>query len=338
MARMIYFENVNYLFLAGIIPVMLGAYFLNRRRQLRVKLEIGDERLVNNLIIGSSSSLSLFKFILLLSAFAAFIIALANPLSLIETRAEVDFTKTEIVFAVDASKSMLATDVAPNRLQHVQSLILKTVNALNSEQVGMVIFAGKASAYVPFTTDYAYVNSATKSISNNMVLKQGTSLTDALKISSAFFNTKNKNLKVLCILSDGESHSHGFEKLSDSLRKTGINLFAFGAGTTAGATLTEQIPDGTESLKKDNNGLPVISRLNEENLLRITGNNADHYFRLTDNEIAGTAFIIALRKLEYNFSQKQLGTKSYFQLFLIIGLVLLILELLLAPNYVYRKG
>jgi Ca-activated chloride channel family protein len=333
---MIYFENISYLYLGCLIPVMLIAYVLDRSRQSKARSKIGDKKLVNNLITGSLGWLSPLKFVLLVLAFAAFVIALANPLAVVETSASSDLAKTEIVFAVDASKSMLAADVAPNRLQQVQNFILQTIDGLNGEQVGLVIFAGKASPYSPLTTDYSYTASAIKSISNNLVLRQGTSLTDALKISASFFNPKNTNAKVLCILSDGESHSGGFEKASDFLRKTGINIFAFGAGTITGATLTDPDANGAATAKKDNSGAPIISRLNEENLLRITNNTA-RYFRLTDNETAKTAFINELKKLENNSLQKQPGTKSYFRVFLVTGLILLILELLTAPGYVYRK-
>jgi Ca-activated chloride channel family protein len=332
---MINFENANYLYFGFAIPVIIAAYLLNRRRQSKAKLKIGDKRLVDNLIIGARDPISFFKFALVLFAFIALIIALANPVSRIETN-RVDATDTEIVFVVDASKSMLAADVAPSRLQQVQSFILQTVKQLNGEQVGMVLFAGKASPYLPFTKDYAYVASATKAISNNLVLMQGTSLKDALKISSLFFNSNDRNLKVLCILSDGESHSSGFEKVSDSLRKTGINLFAVGAGTARGAVLTEEKPGGSESPKKDRNGLPVISHLNEENLLRITGNNSRNYFSLSDKETAETAFVGNLKALEYKTPKKDWDVKGNFQLFLLIALILMILEVI-TTGYVSQK-
>jgi len=272
-----------------------------------------------------------------LLTFVALIIALANPVSQIEKNIGADVSKTQIVFALDVSKSMLATDVMPSRLQQAQNFIQQTIKSLNGEQIGMVLFAGKASPYFPFITDYAYAASSTASASNNFVLRQGTSLNEALKISSSYFNLNNKDVKILCVLSDGESHTDGFEKLSDSLRKAGINLFAFGAGTASGATIPVLNPDGTETIEKDQSGANVLSHLNQASLLRITGNNTGNYFLLSDKENTKNAFINNLKKLETNTLQKEWTQKGNFQLFLVIGLFFLVLEIVIKQIYVYKQ-
>jgi Ca-activated chloride channel family protein len=325
---MIYFENTQYLYLAWIIPILVIIYFLNHRHYLKAKQKLGEKRLINNLIKGPSVYLHFLKFMLLLLVFTALIVALANP-TLPGKDTEAEPAKKEIIFVIDISNSMLVKDDVPNRLQKVKSFILEVVKALNGEQVGIVLFAGKASAYLPFTSDYGFVNSAVKSISNKMALQQGTSLREALGISSLFFNKKDDKIKVLCVLSDGESHTGNFEKLADSLRKSGINIFAFGAGMKAGGPIANLNPDGTETIEKDKNGVIVISHLHEENLLKITGNKANRYFWLSNKDTVMTAFISELKKIP-DITNKNPANEKYFRFFLLIALFLLMLEFVLS--------
>jgi Ca-activated chloride channel homolog len=324
---MMNFENEIYLYLSGIIPLLVIAYIIHSRWQKKITRQLGNASLVDKLVIGSAVNVRFFKFVLLLVAFAALTLSLDNPYLRGKRQNELGLAQTEIVFVVDVSKSMLADDVTPNRLAKAQSFMLTVVNSLRGQQAGIVIFAGKANAYAPLTSDYNFIKSSIKSISNNLIVKQGTSLSDALKVSGYAFKNKTNDVKVLCLLSDGEDHQLNFEHVADSIRKTGINLFAFGVGTQAGGNIIEHNEAGIETIKKDKKGVPVISHLHEESLQRVTGSKAGRYYNLLNKEAATAMFTKQLESLQRNITSSTFTKKYYFQLFLLIALILLIAEI-----------
>jgi Ca-activated chloride channel family protein len=324
---MIYFENENYFYLLLIVPVLVAINFIGKRKLSKVRSKITNSKSANTLSTKSRSYLNFLSFSLLLLAFSTLIISLINPQVNNEKLVKPDLTKTEIVFVVDVSKSMLATDVIPNRLILAKSFMIDIVNQLNGEKVGIVIFAGKAISYMPLTSDYNFINSTTKSISNNLIVNQGTSLHEALKISSSFFNAKSNNVKILCVLSDGESHESAFIRLSDSIRKAGIKIFAFGLGTLKGSNIIDQDQDGNNVIKHDKNGKEIISVLHEENLFRITGSKTNQYNKVVDKEVSTGIFIKELRNIQDNTTSAIISKKGYFQLFLLISLCLLIIDI-----------
>ena len=323
---MIYLEDDFYLNLLWIIPILLIIYFISRGRQSKSKLKLGDPILIDKLITGISVRTNFFKFLLLIIALILLIFSLTGPFLRGSKNSKKAFAQTSIVFVVDVSKSMLATDVTPNRLAQAKGFIQNILTDLHGEQVGMVVFAGKANAFVPLTSDYTFVRSAVKSISNDLIVKQGTSLNDALKISASFFNNKNKNVRVLCVISDGEAHKPDFGGLADSIMKSGVNIFSFGLGTKEGGSIIEQNRLGDQLVKKDKNGALIISHLHEENLLRIVGGKTNRYFRLSDKDIAALNFKKELEIIQNDTVSIVFTEREYFQLFLLISLFLLVAD------------
>jgi Ca-activated chloride channel family protein len=215
-------------------------------------------------------------------------------------------------------------------LARAQSFMLGALENLHGEQVAIVVFAGKAESYVPLTTDYNYVKTALKSLSTSLVAKPGTLIRDALKISSVVLQNKNNDARIISVLSDGETPESNFQPLADSIRRSGINLFAFGVGTQAGGTMVEQNQQGVGIVKRDSNGSPIISRLHEDNLLKLVKNQPTRYYNLDDKDGALAMFANELQKLQHNTQTSAIVKKDYFQLFLFIALFLLVTEILIA--------
>jgi Ca-activated chloride channel family protein len=330
MADIIGLENGQYLYLLWLIPLLAAAAAVNGHRQRSASATLGNAKLVNNLIVKAPSYLYVARVLLLLSALTALIFALANPLTEGNSKKPSVKADTEIVFVLDVSKSMLSADVLPNRLAASQNFILKVMNKSNGEQIGISIFAGSANAYSPLTADYAFTSNAIRAISPNLIARQGTSLAEALKISALQYSPANKKLRFMCLLSDGEDHNSGYEKVADSLRRKGIHLFAIGVGTKNGGTIQEADPAGNISVKKGKDGSPVITQLYEQTLLAVTGGARGHYQELSDKNVIAGKLMKQVAKIQEDNRETVKGQKNCFQLCLIIALLLLAIETIIS--------
>jgi Ca-activated chloride channel family protein len=321
---MIYFEHSGYLYWVGLLPALLIMWLLNRRRQFKLSALLGEKKLVKNLTITSPMYVQVLKYTLFLLAMLLLIIALAQPILTGSDEQTKRLMPADVVFVVDVSKSMYVKDMAPDRLSRARHIIKQIIQQLNNEQVGIVLFAGKANTYVPLTGDYFYVNKAVDAITGNLIKQQGTSLREALKIAALIYGPDNKKVKVMCLLSDGEFHDHNALGLSDSIRKTGIQLFTFGFGTASGGEVPLNDQPDNEAVEKDINGKPIISHLNKNELLKIAGNRANNYMEIADKLTAASLFTNKLRVMEY--SDVSGSPKQYYNLFLLGAIILLIAE------------
>jgi Ca-activated chloride channel homolog len=326
---MMYFENPLYLHLGWSVPLLILLYIMYRYRQAKAKNRLGEEIFVQRLILNSSKGRATSKFLLMLLAYCCFIIALAKPVTAEQEMTSLATEQADIVFAIDVSNSMLVADVLPDRLTLAKKFVSEVIERLNGAQVGIVVFAKKAYPYLPLTTNYKTVQEAGKIITPDMIATQGTSLREALKMAAMLLQSRENKARVICVLSDGESHQENYESLSDSLSKAGIHIFAFGLGTEAGNYVPIRQQNGTIYTKKDARGIPVISRIQEESLLKITGNKHNRYARLQPGEQSVTLLLNEIYKLPKGNAVSKAKSKEYFQHFLLAGLFLLFLEMLI---------
>ncbi len=322
---MINFEYVDYLYLAGIIPVLIVIWLLSKRRELKLLASVGEEKLVKNLIFASPLYIQVLRYALFLVAFFLLITALARPYVMDNYEQKKNRAATDLVFVVDVSKSMYVKDMAPDRLSRARHLITEITAQLDNEQIGVVLFAGKASTYIPLTDDYYYADKAVDAISSGLVSQQGTSLREALKISGLIYGPDNKKTKIMCLLSDGEFHDNNAFGMADSLRKSGIKLFSFGFGTVNGGEVPLTYSADNDAVERDMNGRPVTSHLHKKELLRITGNRANNYIQVADQLSAASIFTRQLKEIEY--SNVSRVPKQYYHFFLFAAFILLSAEL-----------
>ncbi len=321
---MIQFEHTGYLYWTGIIPVLILMWLINKRRQVKSSALLGESRLVKNLTISSPVYVQVIKYALFLLSVLALIIAWARPFGMDVDTSNKAPAATDLIFLVDVSKSMYVKDMAPDRLSRARRLMKEMVNQLGSEQVGIVLFAGNAATYVPLTDDHYYINRMVDSISGNLMTRPGTSLREALKISALAYGMNNKRTKVLCLISDGEFHDHNAFTLADSLRKSGVNIFSLGFGTEAGGEVPAGYGVNNDTSEKDENGRVIISHLEPQPLLKITGNRSNNYFALTDTTNTLPLFMSQLRVIES--SGYSVSPKQYAGEFLLLAVLLLMAE------------
>lgn len=273
------FENPVWLIIAPLIVLSVAgliAFGLKQRNALLS--QFAAARLLGQLTEKVSTRRALVKGGLVLLAVALICISLARPqygMELVERKAR----GLDIVFALDSSRSMLATDLRPTRLERAKLAIIDLVERLESDRIGLVVFAGNAFLQTPPTLDYSAFRESLKSVGPDSISRGGSNIGQALREAVKAF-PKDDNVKLVVLLTDGEDLE---EQAVDTARKVaddGIKVYSIGIGTPEGAYLKVRSENGGEEFIRDANGQPVRSRLDEATLQKISRLTGGNYSRL----------------------------------------------------------
>jgi Ca-activated chloride channel family protein len=305
-------------------PVLVILFFLLVRWKRKTITRIGDEKLIRQLIADYSPRRFLVKFLLVLSAFVLTGLGVAN-LQYPNQVEQVQRQGVDVILALDVSKSMLARDIQPNRLDRSKQLINRLIDKLRNDRIALVLFAGRAYLQMPLTTDHSsakiYVNSA----SPESVPAQGTVIGEALTISNNAFGQKEKKYKTVVLITDGEDHDEKAIEAATILFENGALLHTIGVGSAEGSTLIDPV---TQEQKKDAQGNIVISRLNEPMLQELakTGNGTYQRLENTDQVVKNILEQINGMEQKSITDQSIIHYRSFFQWFLGLALALLLLD------------
>ena len=255
-------------------------------------------------------------------------IALANPKIGTELKS-INREGVDIVFAIDVSKSMLAEDVAPNRLTRSKRIISEIINSLSSDRVGIVAYAAQAIPQVPLTTDFASVKNFLQVIDTDMLSSQGTSIDSALNLSVNFFDQNSDTNRVLILISDGEDHDDIPDSIIKLISENNINLITIGIGQEAGTTIPIKIDGTVDSYKKDINGDVVITKRNSDFLLKIASSSKGEYIDGNSTEDALELVKTKLDKIDKSEfeSSEFVEYKQQFQIFILLSLLFIISDI-----------
>jgi Ca-activated chloride channel family protein len=255
-------------------------------------------------------------------------IALANPKIGTELKS-INREGVDIVFAIDVSKSMLAEDVAPNRLTRSKRIISEIINSLSSDRVGIVAYAAQAIPQVPLTTDFASVKNFLQIIDTDMLSSQGTSIDSALNLSVNFFDQNSDTNRVLILISDGEDHDDIPDSIIKLISENNINLITIGIGQEAGTTIPIKIDGTVDSYKKDINGDVVITKRNSDFLLKIASSSKGEYIDGNSTEDALELVKTKLDKIDKSEfeSSEFVEYKQQFQIFILLSLLFIISDI-----------
>ena len=313
-----------------IIPVMLMVFLWTFFWKKRIQKSFGSAVVLKRLSPDLSFFKSSLKFIILCLAVGFLVIGLINPK--IGTKLEtIKREGVDIVFAIDVSKSMLAEDVAPNRLEKSKQLVTQIINNLASDRVGIIAYAGKAFPQLPITTDYASAKMFLQSMNTDMLSSQGTAINEAIQLSRNYFDDEEQTNRVLIIISDGEDHNDLSVEVAEAASEEGIKIYTIGVGSENGGPIPLKRNGVVRSYKKDQNNETVITKLNKETL-RLIANEAKGSY-IDGSQTAAVveqvrAILSVMDKKE--FEAKEFAEyKDQFQWFLGIGLFFLILDVLL---------
>ncbi|MFD0863292.1 VWA domain-containing protein [Sungkyunkwania multivorans] len=324
-------EEKAYFYLLAIIPIMVVGFLLLQLWRRRMQGKFADKQLLLRLSPDRSSFKGLLKLIVVSLGIACLIVALVNPK--IGTKLEtVKREGVDIVFAVDVSKSMLAEDIAPSRIEKAKRLVSEIVNQLASDRIGIVAYAGQAFPLLPITTDYAAGKMFLQNMNTDMVSSQGTASAEAIKLAQSYYNDEDQTNRVLFIISDGEDHESDAAKAAElAAEEEGITIFTIGVGTSKGGLIPIKRNGVIESYKKDNQGEAVITKLNEDTLKAIAQKANGDYINGANTQQVVDFVRERLNEMDKTeFEAKQfVDYKDQFQWFLGAGLLLLFLDVFL---------
>jgi len=209
--------------------------------------------------------------VLLWFGLAFCIVALARPQWGVIEEQVLDQSR-EVVIAVDLSRSMLAQDVKPSRLERSKLLIQSLLDGLKGERVGLVLFAGTAFLQSPLSADYEVLREFLPALTPDYLPEGGSNYQAMLQSAIEAFGTSSAD-RYLIVLSDGESTVDDWKSLGDSLKNKGIKVIGLGVGTAQGSF----IPDETGGFVKDERGAVVMSRLNSSTLQELAQTTGGAY-------------------------------------------------------------
>ena len=322
------FDNPYYLYLVLIIPllVIINLIYMSWRR--KIQDSYSDSELLEVISPNRSNFKLNLKLIIECLAILFLSIGLANPKIGTELKS-INREGVDIVFAIDVSKSMLAEDVAPNRLLRSKRIISEIINSLSSDRVGIVAYAAQAIPQVPLTTDFAAVKNFLQIIDTDMLSSQGTSIDSALNLSANFFDQNSETNRVLILLSDGEDHDDIPESIISLIIENNINFISIGVGQDSGSTIPIKVNGRIDSYKKDNNGEVVITKRNSEILKKIASSSGGEYIDGNTTEEALEYVKVKLDKIDKSeFETSQfVEYKQQFQIFILIALLFIIVDI-----------
>lgn len=328
---MIQFDEKTYFYLLGIIPVMVLAFFFLQIWKKRTQRHFANPKLLKRLAPNKSSFKSVIKLVFLLAGLSSLIMGLVNPK--IGTKLEIVKREgVDIVFAVDVSKSMLAEDIAPNRLEKAKRLVSEIINQLASDRIGIIAYAGQAYPQLPITTDYGAAKMFLQSMNTDMLSSQGTAIDAAIDLATTYYDDTEQTNRVLFIVSDGEDHSEGnTANAVEGAVENGIRVFTIGVGKPKGAPIPIKRNGIVESLKKDTQGEVVITKLNEAILTEVADRGNGEYIDGSNTENAVEHIKELLNQMDKTeFEAKQFAEyQDQFQWFLGAALLFLFLDIFL---------
>ena len=189
----------------------------------------------------------------------------------------------DIIIALDVSRSMLAEDIKPNRLERAKRKIADLLNMLKGDRVGLVAFAGTSFVQCPLTLDYSAARIFLNAIDTDLIPIQGTALGDALRKSIKAFRTEEKKSKAIILITDGEDQSGLALEAAKEAREAGVKVFTIGIGKEIGAPLPN--PDKSRGFLKNKEGEVILTKLDETTLQKISLETGGSYVRSVTGDI-----------------------------------------------------
>lgn len=313
-----------------VIPVIVLLFILVQVWKKSAQKKFANSTLLKRLSPNQSLFKSVLKLIVLSAAFLFLSLALVNPK--IGTKLEtVRSQGVDIVFAVDVSKSMLAEDIAPNRIEKSKQLVTQIINSLGSDRVGIIAYAGKAFPQLPITTDYAASKMFLQNMNTDMMTSQGTAIREAIELAKTYYDDEEQTNRILVIISDGEDHEGDAASIAEEANEQGIRIFTIGVGNEKGGPIPIKRNGIILNYKKDRNGETVITKLNEDTLKEIAEEANGVYINgSSTNEVVETIKELLDKMDKKEFESKQIADfKDQFQWFLGFGILFLFIDIFL---------
>ena len=325
------FASPEWLLVLLLVPALAGIFWLSARKRRSLLANFGDSTLVAKLTDSVSGGARTTKAVLVVVSFGFLALALARPQ--FGTRVEtVRRRGQDVMVAVDLSLSMLAEDVTPNRLDRARLSILRLIGNLDGDRIGLVAFAGDAFIQSPLTADYSAAAMFLNAMDPEMMPVQGTNLGEALRMSLDALDQGAREDRVLVLVTDGEDHEGEIEAQLQRAASSEVRIHTVGIGSTEGVPIPESASGGSrQGFKRDEDGNVVTTRLDEATLMGIADATGGQYVRVATGVTAFEDLVdeIAAGEGDELESREVTQYEEQFQLFLAVGLALLMAEALI---------
>lgn len=199
---------------------------------------------------------------------------------------EVHRKGVDILIALDTSKSMLAEDVRPNRLERAKLSIRDFINKLDGDRVGLLPFAGSSFLLCPFTVDYNALGENLDAVDVNIIPRGGTDIADVIRSAKTLFSEKSGNEHYLILMTDGEDLEGGAITAAAEAAAANIKIYTIGIGTPNGSPIPVPQSDGGVSFLQNQEGQIIRSRLDESTLRAISDKTGGAYYTLSSQSDA----------------------------------------------------
>lgn len=273
------FAHPELLWLILAVPTLWVLLLATRSRAARRLHEFVAPGLHASLGIDPRRSRRAWRSALRLVALGLLVIAAARP-QWGASEVEVEQEGIDLVVALDISRSMLAEDVKPSRLDRAKLEISELVESLDGDRVGLVFFAGAAFPQCPLTVDYAAARLFLSQADPTMIGAQGTDLSSALFTALELFDDEGGRARVILVVTDGEDFGDDVAPALEALREKQVTLYAVGMGTAEGAPIPDVDETGRRrGFVRDRDGDVVMSRLEEAELLSLVSATEGAYAR-----------------------------------------------------------
>ncbi|MCD4720877.1 MAG: VWA domain-containing protein [Desulfobacula sp.] len=314
----------------ALIPVF-GIMVYGIRKRKKVLFGFARQSMFSLIIPGFDPKRRWIKAILIAIASGFAIVALSGP------QLGYKWEKTtqkgvDIMIALDCSKSMLARDIKPNRLERAKREIIDLLRMMKSDRAGLVAFSGRAILQCPLTLDHEAFNIFLKVLKPGFLPVGGTNLSLAIKESYNGFEKESDTEKAIIIITDGESTTGDVEATAKDMAKQGIKIFCIGVGDLAGAP----IPDEKGGFKKDASGNIILSKVDTKTLEKLAVITGGTYVRSVagdmDLDLIYKDKILGTMERKTLTSGKKKVWENRYQWFLFPCLILLLIEFILSSK------
>jgi len=332
---MIAFSNYNYLvyiFIAGAAVIAFHIFYSIWRR-MAVRSAIGNREASKRIVAGLYSRILVKEILILLAVIFSCIVLLGPGWG--DRMRESANEGTDVLIALDVSRSMLAKDVDPSRLEKAKNAVRLIAESLEGDRIGLIIFAGDAFLQCPLTNDIGAFFMFLDSVSPDSLRVQGTDMGRMLAEAGKVYQKKRLTSRMLIVITDGEDHEGGVDSEAEKFRELGVSVYAVGIGRSGNLIPAEGIDDG--SFYRDSSGSLVKTSKNEDLLKQLADRTGGFYVDITDN-FSGLGKILDLIEGKENtyYGSRMIKEKiDRTYIFLIILIMLLAVEMLVTERKKY---
>jgi Ca-activated chloride channel family protein len=330
------FATPDFLWAFLLVPFFVLLYIFLSAARKNFNRKFGDKAIVEKLLPLELFNVRPLKAVIFLSAFSLLIIALARPLFGVKTEM-IERKGIDIFVALDISRSMLAEDIAPNRIVRAKFEISKLIDMFSTDRIGLIVFAGTSFIQMPLTLDYGVAKMYLESVNVDWISSQGTDISGAIDLARKAF-VKNNTSKVMIIISDGEEMQGDAVKSAKLAAQDGIVIYTVGVGSERGVPIPERKNGNSVVYKKDKSQNIVMTKLNPKTLEEIAIATDGKYFS-AGIDLNLSEIYKEISNMEKNsFGQtKQIKFNEQYQIFLFLAIILFMFEFFL-PDAISKRN